>query len=51
MNILPNVTSEQNAKILATKEDLANTKAEMIKWFFAFFMALALMVLGLYFRK
>ena len=43
--------NEQNLKINATKEDLANVKADMIKWFFAFFMALALMIIGLYFKK
>jgi predicted nucleic acid-binding protein len=43
--------NEQNVRMLATKEDLANTKTDMIKWFFAFFMALALMIIGLYFKK
>ena len=43
--------SDQNIKILATKEDVANAKTDMIKWFFAFFMALALMIIGLYFKK
>ena len=43
--------NEQNIKILATKEDLANAKTDMIKWFFGFFAALALMVIGLYFKK
>ena len=42
---------QQKKDVLATKEDLANVKADMIKWFFAFFMALALMILGLYFKK
>lgn len=42
-------------KILATKQDIADvrleikeTKTDMIKWFFAFFITLALMILGLY---
>ncbi len=43
--------NEQSAKVLATKEDLANAKTEMIKWFFAFFMALAILIIGLYFKK
>ena len=45
-------------KVIAAKEDIANLRAEiassktdMIKWFFAFFMALALMIIGLYFKK
>ena len=43
---------------LATKEDilkletkLAETKVDLIKWVFGFFMALALMVIGLYLKK
>ena len=35
---------------LASKEDLANTKTDMIKWFVSLFMALALMIIGLYFK-
>jgi hypothetical protein len=35
---------------LASKEDLANTKTDMIKWFVSLFLALALMVIGLYFK-
>ncbi len=55
-----NLTSYIEAKIdktvidktthLASKEDLANTKTDMIKWFVSLFMALALMVIGLYFK-
>ena len=30
--------NEQNLKVLATKEDLANTKAEIIKWMFIFWI-------------
>jgi hypothetical protein len=36
---------------LASKEDLANTKTDMIKWFVSLFLALALMIIGLYFKK
>ncbi|WP_293785839.1 hypothetical protein [uncultured Pedobacter sp.] len=36
---------------LASKEDLANAKTDMIKWFFGSFMALALMIVGLYFKS
>ena len=43
--------NEQNIKILATKEDLAHAKTDMLKWFFAFFVTLALMIIGLYFKK
>lgn len=35
---------------LATKEDLANIKVEIIRWVFAFFAMLALMIIGLYFK-
>lgn len=42
-------------KILATKQDINDvrleikeTKTDMIKWFFAFFLTLVLMILGLY---
>tara|TARA_B110000977_G_C10689451_1_gene342888 strand:+ start:75 stop:311 length:237 start_codon:yes stop_codon:yes gene_type:complete len=40
----------QSTRHLASKEDLANTKTEMIKWFVGLFFALALMVIGLYFK-
>ena len=47
---------------LATKEDLvrevglvrkeiAEAKTDMIKWFFAFFVSLALMIVGLYLKS
>ncbi|MHB8262080.1 MAG: hypothetical protein ACYDEC_17615 [Bacteroidia bacterium] len=43
---------------LATKDDInsvkleiANTKVDIIKWVFAFFATLALMIMGLYFKK
>ncbi|TRX37322.1 hypothetical protein FNW52_04990 [Flavobacterium sp. ZT3R18] len=42
-------------KILATKQDISEVrleikeaKTDMIKWFFAFFITLVLMILGLY---
>jgi hypothetical protein len=35
---------------LATKEDLANTKVEIIKWVFAFFITMILLIVGLYFK-
>lgn len=53
--------SEVNLKILATKEDIAKlegkletkiaeTKADMIKWMFSFFVAMMLAIIGLYFK-
>ncbi len=58
-------SNESNLNILATKEDIhllkedilkpsakiSETKTDMVKWVFGFFFALALMILGLYFRK
>ena len=42
----------EEAKLhLATKEDLANTKNDIIKWVFAFFVTLMLAIVGLYFRN
>lgn len=35
---------------LAFKEDLASAKTDMIKWFVGLFIALALMIIGLYFK-
>lgn len=44
--------------VLATKEDIAKlelkiveSKTDMIKWVFAFFATLALMIVGLYIKK
>ena len=34
-----------------SKEDLANAKTDMIKWFVGLFFILALMVVGLYFKS
>lgn len=36
---------------LASKEDLANAKNDMIKWFVGLFCALAMMIIGLYIKK
>lgn len=41
---------EYNTRYLLSKEDLANTKTKMIKWFIGLFFALALMIIGLYFK-
>ena len=35
---------------LATKEDLANVKMEMIKWYVGLFILLSLMIMGLYLK-
>ena len=49
---------ETEKKYLATKEDIAivrkeiaESKTDMIKWVFALFVTLALMIAGLYFKK
>lgn len=33
------------------KQDLANTKVDLIKWVFAMWVTLALMIVGLYLKK
>ena len=35
----------------ATKEDLHQTKIDLIKWVFAFWISLTLMIAGLYLKK
>lgn len=49
---------ESKAQMLATKEDIAKldtkiseSKVDVIKWVFAFWITLALMIVGLYLRK
>ncbi len=53
---------ETQKDVLSTKQDIrglrteivneiANLKTDMIKWVFAFFVTLALMVVGLYLKK
>ena len=42
---------ESKTQRLATKEDLANTKVDLIKWIFALWVTLALMIIGLYLKK
>jgi hypothetical protein len=45
-------TKEDIASLRAElKIDIANSKTDMLKWFFAFFITLALMIIGLYFKK
>ncbi|MGB0884402.1 MAG: hypothetical protein ACPGTG_06745 [Flavobacteriales bacterium] len=50
-------TKEEAKEILATKQDIADlrieikdTKVDMIKWYVALFVMLALMIVGLYFK-
>ena len=50
-------SNESNLKILATKEDIANLRSEIkeskidvIKWVFAFFVTMMLAIIGLYFK-
>ena len=57
--------NESNLRTLATKEDInllkqdilklenkiSETKTDIIKWVFGFFITLVLIILGLYFRK
>ena len=40
---------ENNKTELISK--IESTKTDMIKWFFAFFLTLVLMIIGLYFKK
>ena len=45
------ITAVNKTAHLASKEDVVNAKTDMIKWFVGLFMAFALMVIGLYFKK
>ncbi|MDQ6889873.1 MAG: hypothetical protein M3Z56_06320 [Bacteroidota bacterium] len=38
--------NDVNSKILATKEDLANTRAELIKWMFIFWIGQVAVTFG-----
>lgn len=51
MDAKVNNKATETAKHLATKEDLHQTKVDLIKWVFAFFVTLALMIIGLYLKK
>ena len=49
--------NEQSLKVVATKEDIANLKAdianskvETLRWTFGFFIAIMLAIIGLYFK-
>ena len=49
---------EEKSSKFSTKEDilkleakLAETKVDIIKWVFSFFIAIALMIIGLYIKK
>jgi len=53
----PSLTCEADNTVIdktvhpASKAHLANTETDMIKWFVGLFLTLALMVVGLYFKK
>ncbi len=42
---------QEKKETLATKQDLSETKLDLIKWIFGFFTVLALMIIGLYLKK
>ena len=42
---------ENKTRMLATKEDVVNAKIDLIKWIFALWVTLALMIIGLYLKK
>ncbi len=42
---------DESRQLLATKEDLAMAKTDIIRWVFAFFAMLAMMVIGLYLKN
>ena len=52
------IDSPNHIDVLLTKEDkieiltkIESSKSDMVRWFFAFFVTIVLMVVGLYFRK
>ena len=50
--VTENIKEEVDTKVktLATKEDLAQTKLDLIKWLVSLFVTLALMIIGLYLK-
>ncbi len=42
---------KDKTETLATKEDIAKVKVEMIRWYVALFVTLMLMIAGLYLKK
>jgi hypothetical protein len=45
-----NSEMENKSKILATKEDLAKVKFDILKWLFAFWITIILMLIGQYLK-
>ena len=41
---------EHSLLSIATKEDVANAKTDVVRWVFAFFVTLAVMIIGLYLK-
>ena len=41
---------EEAKAIIATKEDIANSKVEILRWMFRFFIVIILAIIGLYFK-
>lgn len=50
INSKMNKEIKKSTRFLVSKEDFANTKTEIIKWLIGLFFALALMIIGLYFK-
>lgn len=46
-----NQTMTDKTNHLASKEDLANTKSDILKWFIGLYIPLALLLAGLYFKN
>lgn len=51
INKLVNVSNAEQAKQLATKEDLSAAKLDLIKWMFGFWVTLVLLILANWFLK
>ena len=41
---------EEAKAAIATKEDIANSKVEILRWMFSFFIVIILAIIGLYFK-
>ncbi len=51
IDILITERSKEEARQSATKEDLANTKLELVRWMFGFWITIVILIVGSFFLK
>ena len=51
IDVLITERTKEEARQSASKEDLANTKLELVRWMFGFWITIVMLILGTFFLK